>query len=124
MLPRPLTPFIGRHQEMADLRRLWANPDCRLLTLLGPGGVGKTRLAVEFAQHESSSQPDGVYFVSLQTVKPELLVTAVADTLSIVLSGQTDPVLKDLPKCSHLVLSSCFTESLTRPLHRLHFPPN
>jgi ABC-type multidrug transport system fused ATPase/permease subunit len=33
-------------------------------------------------------------------------------------------VLKDLPKCSHLVLSSCFTESLTRPLHRLHFPPN
>jgi uncharacterized protein len=34
------------------------------------------------------------------------------------------PVLKDLPKCSHLVLSSCFTESLTRPLHRLHFPPN
>jgi len=91
MLPRPLTPFIGRHQEMAELRRLWANPDCRLLTLLGPGGVGKTRLAVEFAHHESSSLPEGVFFVPLQTVsESELLVTAVAEALNIVLSGQAD----------------------------------
>jgi predicted ATPase len=47
--PKALTPFFGRRQEMAEIGQLLANPDCRLLTLLGPGGMGKTRLAIELA---------------------------------------------------------------------------
>jgi len=48
-LPQPVTPFIGREQELADLLRRLADPACHLLTLIGPGGIGKTRLAIEAA---------------------------------------------------------------------------
>jgi predicted ATPase/DNA-binding CsgD family transcriptional regulator len=92
VLPKALTPFIGRHQEMAAIARLWANPDCRLLTLLGPGGIGKTRLALELAHRESGRFADGAVFAPLQAVTgPDLLATAVADALGIVSSGQADP---------------------------------
>ncbi len=46
-LPAQLTPFIGRTEELNELKSLLGNPDCRLLTLVGPGGSGKTRLAIE-----------------------------------------------------------------------------
>jgi predicted ATPase/DNA-binding CsgD family transcriptional regulator len=90
--PKALTPFIGRRQEMDEIGRLLADPDCRLLTLLGPGGVGKTRLAVELARQHGDRLADGVVFVPLQAVAaPELLVTAVADALGIVATGQVEP---------------------------------
>lgn len=92
MLPKPLTSFIGRHRELAAIGRLWANPDCRLLTLLGPGGIGKTRLALELAHRESGRFADGAVFAPLQAVTGlDLLATAVADALGIVSSGQPDP---------------------------------
>jgi replication-associated recombination protein RarA len=47
--PQQATPFIGRQQELADLERLLDDPTCRFVTLLGPGGTGKTRLALETA---------------------------------------------------------------------------
>jgi ATP/maltotriose-dependent transcriptional regulator MalT len=91
VLQKPLTSFFGRRQEMADIGQLLDNPDCRLLTLLGPGGIGKTRLAIELAYRHSDQFEDGVVFVPLQAVPaPELLVTAVADTLGIVSSTQAD----------------------------------
>jgi predicted ATPase/DNA-binding SARP family transcriptional activator len=65
-LPIHTTPFFGRERELEEIKRLLQNPDCRLLTLFGPGGVGKTRLALEAAQHVENE--DGVYFVNLTPV--------------------------------------------------------
>ncbi len=59
------TPFIGRSQEIDEISRLLADPACRLLTLVGPGGMGKTRLALEVTARQSDSFPDGIFFVPL-----------------------------------------------------------
>src|SRR5215472_1395785 len=59
------TPFIGRSQEIDEIGALLDDPSCRLLTLVGPGGIGKTRLAVEVASHKCDSSPDGLFFVPL-----------------------------------------------------------
>ncbi len=67
-LPTQLTPFIGRTEELNDLKNLLGNPDCRLLTLVGPGGSGKTRLAIEGAREGAADFADGVFFVPLQPV--------------------------------------------------------
>jgi predicted ribonuclease YlaK len=48
-LPRQLTPFVGRQQELTQIVQLLADPHCCLLTLIGPGGIGKTRLAIAAA---------------------------------------------------------------------------
>jgi predicted ATPase/DNA-binding CsgD family transcriptional regulator/Tfp pilus assembly protein PilF len=92
-LPRQLTSFIGREQELAELDRLLADPACRLLTLVGPGGIGKTRLAIEAAAPAVGAFAAGVRFVNLQPVSSiETLVTAIADALDFPLSGQDDPL--------------------------------
>jgi DNA-binding SARP family transcriptional activator len=72
-LPTPATPFIGREAELTVLGQYLADPAIRLVTILGPGGVGKTRLALAAAERQGTSrQPaafsDGVYFVSLASV--------------------------------------------------------
>jgi predicted ATPase/DNA-binding CsgD family transcriptional regulator len=59
------TPFLGRSQEIHEISALLSDPSCRLLTLVGPGGVGKTRLALEVASHLRASFPDGSFFVPL-----------------------------------------------------------
>jgi DNA-binding SARP family transcriptional activator/predicted ATPase/Tfp pilus assembly protein PilF len=64
-LPRSLTPFMGRTQEVAAVVDRLTNPDCALLTLTGPGGVGKTRLALAAARRLESHFAQGVYFVPL-----------------------------------------------------------
>ncbi len=72
-LPAPLTPIIGREDEIAAVVALLRNPDVRLVTLLGPGGIGKTRLAIEVARRmlEASGpgDPDGVSFTDLSAVR-------------------------------------------------------
>ena len=55
-LPPYPTPFVGRQDELAQISALLADPACRLLTLVGPGGIGKTRLAVEAARQQSVPQ--------------------------------------------------------------------
>ncbi len=60
-----LTSFIGRARELSELSTLLDDPVCRLLTLIGPGGIGKTRLALETAAHKQESFPDGIYIVPL-----------------------------------------------------------
>ncbi|MCA9970085.1 MAG: tetratricopeptide repeat protein, partial [Anaerolineales bacterium] len=83
-LPTSLTPFIGRQQELADVAARLADSACRLLTLVGPGGTGKTRLAVEAARRQHGRFPDGIFWVDLQTLDAvELLATAVADALAL-----------------------------------------
>lgn len=71
-VPRPLTRFIGREQEIADLARQLV-ADIRLLTLTGPGGVGKTRLAIEIA-HQVAAALDQVWFVPLAAIREPALV--------------------------------------------------
>src|SRR5690606_3011827 len=76
------TSFIGRSKEIEEIGRLLEDPACRLLTLVGPGGIGKTRLAQEIAARKRESFPDGVYFVSLSPLSRSAdILTAVAGAM-------------------------------------------
>ena len=91
-LPRALTPFIGREPELAALGQLLADPQCSLLTVVGPGGIGKTRLAIEAARRSQDLFPDGVWFVPLATVNsPALLIPAIADAASFRFQDPANP---------------------------------
>jgi predicted ATPase/class 3 adenylate cyclase len=81
-LPSPRTSFVGRRDELDEIDRLLEDPNCRLLTLVGPGGVGKTRLALEAAARRIERYPHGVHYVPLASVvAPDFLAPAVADAL-------------------------------------------
>jgi predicted ATPase len=83
-LPAPLTGFVGRERELASLRARLRDPEVHLLTLTGPGGVGKTRLAVEVATRLVDAFPDGVVFVDLAPLShPDHLVPAIARALGL-----------------------------------------
>jgi len=88
-LPASLTPFVGRETELAEIQDRLRDPACRLLTLVGPGGSGKTRLALEAAgEFISGDQVDrfsnGVYFVPLPPLRSaESIVPAVAQVLNL-----------------------------------------
>ncbi|MDP9383498.1 MAG: helix-turn-helix domain-containing protein [Chloroflexota bacterium] len=87
-LPPQPTPFIGREQEVGDVRQQLVRPDLRLLTLTGPGGIGKTRLALEAAAGVLEEFPDGVYFVPLAPIAdPSLVVPTIARTLGLAEAG-------------------------------------
>src|SRR5688572_27437796 len=73
-LPTTLTSFLGREREIAGGLDLLARDDVHLLTLTGPGGVGKSRLAIEIAREAAATFPDGVAFVALGTVTDSTLV--------------------------------------------------
>ena len=82
-LPQQVTSFVGRESVLADIRKLFANT--RLLTLLGAGGLGKTRLSLQVAADAMDDYPDGVWFVELAPLAdPRLVPQAVASALGVV----------------------------------------
>ncbi len=96
-LPPQPTPFVGREGEIRGIIRRLTNRRCRLLTLWGPGGVGKTRLALQVAHRLRESFLHGVYFVPLATTSPPAiphLPYAIAGTLQVALQGGVDPTTR------------------------------
>jgi predicted ATPase/DNA-binding CsgD family transcriptional regulator len=118
-LPDVSTPFFGRERELAEIGGLLGNPNCRLLTLLGPGGIGKTRLAAESAARFAHYFPDGVILVSLQAaLSAESLLSAVADALALPLTGRVTPyeqLLSTLRARHTLLLLDNFEQLLDGP---------
>ena len=97
-LPLSATSFVGRNAELIQLAHILRDPACRLLTLLGPGGIGKTRLAIEIAT-QADEFADGVVFVSLASVgSTNQIASAISDALHVPVAGQADP--------THLLLSA------------------
>ena len=91
-LPSQLTPFIGRERELTDLGRLIADPMCRCISLVGTGGIGKTRLALQVAANLRRAYTHGVIFVPLAPLSsPASIVPAIADALGFAFYGPNDP---------------------------------
>ncbi|MCA9975695.1 MAG: hypothetical protein KC413_08085, partial [Anaerolineales bacterium] len=87
-------PFVGRETDLQQIQAQLANPDCRLLTILGTGGIGKTRLAIEAASHFTNTGRflNGVRFVPLAAVQsPQFLSTAIANALGFSFQGSQSP---------------------------------
>ncbi len=98
-LPTTVTTFVGRERELADARRLLAT--ARLLTITGPGGIGKTRFALELAAAVGPEHPDGTFFVPFEPVDdPRLVPGAIARAVGIIESG-TRPPLEQLIELLH-----------------------
>src|SRR5436190_1402254 len=82
-LPHAAAPFVNRDSEIVEITHRLDNPNCRLLTLVGPGGIGKTRLAARAATACAEQFDDGVYFIPLQPLdSPEFIVSAIIDVVS------------------------------------------
>jgi predicted ATPase/transcriptional regulator with XRE-family HTH domain len=82
-LPAPPTPLVGREQELRALAQMLKEPQCRIVTLVGPGGIGKTRLALEAGSRLEGAFPHGVYFVPLApTSSARFVVPVIANSIS------------------------------------------
>jgi predicted ATPase/DNA-binding SARP family transcriptional activator len=105
-LPVEATPFVGRDKELAEIAALLEQPDCRLLTLTGPGGAGKTRLAIQAAYRARQAAlangggfADGVVFVPLAPVRePVHIVPAIAEAVGFKFFGRPEAEDPEWPR--------------------------
>jgi len=98
-LPTYLTPLLGREQDVQVASALLLRPEVRLMTLTGPGGVGKTRLAVQVAAHLTEQFADGASFVPLASISdPDLVLPAITQALGL-------PETEHVPLLEHLAIS-------------------
>lgn len=92
-IPTPAAPIVGRERELAGIEQLLADPACRLLTLVGPGGIGKTRLALEIAHRRKDRYAQGVFFVPLASVdSSDFIIPAIADEMGMAFYGSETPL--------------------------------
>jgi predicted ATPase/class 3 adenylate cyclase/DNA-binding CsgD family transcriptional regulator len=92
-LPTHRTALIGREREIAEVRALLLRPDIGVVTLIGPGGTGKTRLATQVAAELVDQFADGVYFVALAPIRdPTLVAATVGQALSLSMEGGRPPL--------------------------------
>jgi predicted ATPase/DNA-binding XRE family transcriptional regulator len=115
-LPAPVTSLIGRGKEITDIHDYLLREDIRLVTLLGPPGIGKTRLSIEAAREALTDFPDGVYFVPLAPLhNPSLIAPAITQALGYIGTKDHSPeeqlrlgvggkhILIVLDNCEHLI---------------------
>ena len=118
-LPPQTTPFVGRQAELAQIAHHLDRADCRLLTLIGAGGIGKTRLALQAAGQALDAFADGVYFVPLAGISsPEFLVPTIGEAIDYPLSGEADPkrqLLNYLQQKEMLLVLDNFEHLLSPP---------
>jgi predicted ATPase/DNA-binding XRE family transcriptional regulator len=102
-LPLPLTALLGRDADLQTLRHWLADPAARLITLVGPGGVGKTRLALELARAIAEEGATPVVFVPLAAIRdPAFVASAIAEAL-----GLADVTAVDLPRRARVACGAC-----------------
>jgi predicted ATPase/DNA-binding SARP family transcriptional activator len=130
-LPPQMTPFAGRQLELARLQELLAEPDVHLITILGTGGMGKTRLALALAErmlsslggHKTHPYQNGVYFASLARLESaDLLLPAIAEAINFRFAegdNQQEQLLRYLVNKSMLLVLDNFEHLLALPV----FPP-
>ena len=111
-LPSAIMPFIGRESELSRLAEYLLDPGCRLITILGPGGSGKTRLAIESARNHLANFPDGIYFLPLSAVASvDSLLSNLTKILGITIHDQgpaKDQLLDYLRQKNVLLLLDSF----------------
>ncbi len=117
-LPRQATPFIGRKLELNRVGEILADPDCRLLTLLGPGGIGKSRLALQAAEAQVYTYLQGVFLVPLAGITTqEDMLRAIAEALELQLhpAGDAKSQLIDYLRQKEMLLALDNFEQLLAP---------
>src|SRR3954454_19242826 len=92
-LPVASTTLIGREQDMAEVSKLLAKPEVRLVTLTGPGGIGKTRLAIAVGEQRDDRYPQGTVFVGLASIaQPDLVLPRIAAAVGVLSEGVRPPL--------------------------------